>query len=103
MSLWLSKDELIEATGYKRHAKQCIELARLGLRFMVRHDGFPLVERWQFEQGGKDDLNRLPRAPMEPNWDAVRQFSSRRGGNNSTAQSRVDRIARAVRLGTRVK
>lgn len=49
MSLHLNQDELVERTGYKQHAKQCEELARQGIKFTVRHDGFPLVLRSQFE------------------------------------------------------
>jgi hypothetical protein len=49
MSLHLSQDELIERTGYKQHPKQCKELARQGLKFTVRADGFPLVLRSQLE------------------------------------------------------
>lgn len=49
MSLWLSEEELIERTGFKQKAKQCLELARQRVRFTVRADGFPLVDRSQFD------------------------------------------------------
>jgi Domain of unknown function (DUF4224) len=50
MSLWLSKEELIELTGYKRAGRQKLALGQMGLKFRIRPlDGFPLVDRWQFE------------------------------------------------------
>lgn len=50
MSLWLTPEELIELTGYKRRSAQRQALAQMNLRFMSRPiDGFPLVPRWQFE------------------------------------------------------
>ena len=50
MSLWLSKEELIELTGYKTASRQKLALAKMGLQFRSRPlDGFPLVDRWQFE------------------------------------------------------
>lgn len=66
MSLWLSDDEVADLTGKRQRRKQCDELARLGVKFRVRGDGFPLVERWQFE--GQPVAKRR----REPNWDAVR-------------------------------
>lgn len=46
MSLWLSADELVEFTGYKRRELQCRALAQLGVAFKARpSDGFPLVLR----------------------------------------------------------
>ena len=51
MSLWLSKEELIELTGYKRAGRQKLALGQMGLKFRIRPlDGFPLVDRWQFEE-----------------------------------------------------
>ena len=36
-------------TGFKNRKKQCAELARQGVKFTVRWDGFPLVLLSQFE------------------------------------------------------
>jgi hypothetical protein len=70
MSLWLSKEELIELTGYKRASRQKLALGRMGLKFRSRPlDGFPLVDRWQFEA----EILR-PRVKMwrqEPDWDLI--------------------------------
>lgn len=50
MSLWLTEDELIELTGYKTKRKQREALGALRVAFRVRpQDGFPLVDRSQFE------------------------------------------------------
>jgi hypothetical protein len=63
MSLWLDDDELTMRTGYKQNRKRCEELARQRVRFTTRRDGFPLVERSQFElMAGK--------AKREPNFGA---------------------------------
>ena len=83
MSLWLTKEELIERTGYKRHSAQCRELARQGMQFTVRHDGFPLVDRWQFEQRSEPEAlpKRAPRLRFDDskdfNWDALRPSPKR--------------------------
>lgn len=46
MSLYLSKDELTEMTGYKQRSRIIDALARMGVDFKLRaRDGFPLVER----------------------------------------------------------
>lgn len=49
MSLWLTPAELFERTGKRQKRKQCEELARQGVRFTTRADGFPLVDRYQPE------------------------------------------------------
>ena len=70
MSLWLSKEELIELTGYKRAARQKLALGQMGLKFRSRPlDGFPLVDRWQFE--GETVKPRAKMWRQEPNWDAI--------------------------------
>jgi hypothetical protein len=70
MSLWLSKEELTELTGYKTASRQKLALGQMGLKFRSRPlDGFPLVDRWQFE----GEMVR-PRSKMwrhEPDWDAI--------------------------------
>ena len=70
MSLWLSKEELIELTGYKRAGRQRLALDQMGLKFRSRPvDGFPLVDRWQFE--GEIVRPRRKMGRQQPNWDAV--------------------------------
>lgn len=67
MSIWLNDDELVELTGYKQREKQKRAIAELGLRFRTRPaDGFPLVDRAQFESG----LTGKP-ARREPNWSST--------------------------------
>lgn len=65
MSLWLSPEELVERTGFRTSKRQCLELARQGVRFTIRHDGFPLVERYQFET-----LTR-GKGKREPDWSTI--------------------------------
>ena len=46
MTLYLSKDELTEMTGYRQRSRIVEALARMGVPFKLRaRDGFPLVER----------------------------------------------------------
>ena len=74
--LWLNDDELIELTGYRRRDKQRVALAQMGVKFRSRpSDGFPLVERWQFEGDGK--LMRKERR-TEPNWGALEKLGNQR-------------------------
>jgi hypothetical protein len=69
VSLWLTPEELQTLTGRKRPKDQVQALADMvGVRFRVRADGFPLVERWQFE----GPLTKAPKR-REPDFDAVRR------------------------------
>jgi Domain of unknown function (DUF4224) len=69
MSLWLSKEEVIELTGYKTVSRQKLALDRMGVTFRSRPlDGFPLVDRWQFE--GEIVRPRRGLWRHELNWDA---------------------------------
>lgn len=66
MSLWLNDDEITELTGYKLREPRCKALAELGVSFKRRPaDGFPLVERAQF------DGSQKPQRKKEPNWAAA--------------------------------
>ena len=66
MGLWLSQEELIQLTGYRRHSKQILVLAKLKIEFRCRpDDGFPLVNRAQFERAQGYNRRRAP------NWAAL--------------------------------
>lgn len=65
MSPWLSQAELIELTGYRWHSKQVLALDKMGVKKRVREDGFPLVERAQFERATGYNRRRTP------NWAAI--------------------------------
>lgn len=67
MSLWLTREELETRTGYKRLSKMRIELARQGVKFTTRRDGFPLVDRALFEVPPAKSAQR-----KEPNFAALR-------------------------------
>lgn len=68
MSLWLTPEEIEFRTGKKWRKLQCAELARQGVKFKVRWDGFPLVDRAQFE--GQPE--QKPSRRKEPNYAAWR-------------------------------
>lgn len=71
MGLWLTKDELVELTGYKTNRKQKLALAQMSLKFISRpSDGFPLVYRWQFE--GEIIRPQARTRRTEPNFAAIR-------------------------------
>jgi len=75
VSLWLSKEELIELTGYKTARRQKLALDHLGVKFRSRPlDGFPLVDRWQFE--GEIIRPRGGLRHQEPTWDGINQSLS---------------------------
>lgn len=69
MSLWLTPAELVELTGFKQRGKQRLELARQGLKFTVRSDGFPLVDRSLFQASG-ERLTKNQRR-REPNFTVI--------------------------------
>lgn len=72
MSLWLTKEELAELTGYRCQRRQKTALGKMRIPFISRDaDGFPLVQRSQFEshpvlqsrpQRREPNLNFLRRA-----------------------------------------
>ena len=79
MSLWLSKEEVVELTGYKNGTKQKLALGQMGIKFRSRaSDGFPMVDRWQFE--GEIIRPAAKQRRQEPNWDAIRPASQKPGG-----------------------
>ena len=66
MSLWLTMEELKVRTNRKRKSDICAELARQKVEFTVRWDGFPLVDRAQFEGAQVKPTRR-----KEPKWSAI--------------------------------
>jgi hypothetical protein len=71
MSLWLTQEELVELTGYKNRKKQRSALEQMGLIFRSRPlDGFPLVDRWQFEG---DTMRPTTRRRPEPNLQWIKR------------------------------
>lgn len=67
MSLWLDEKEIVQLTGYRRRQKQYHELARQGVEFRARADGFPLVKRAQFE-----NFTAPKKLRREPDFSAIR-------------------------------
>lgn len=60
--MFLSRDELIELTGFKQPSKQANWLQRQGIRYYVNHLNKPVVT--------KDALIQTQAATVEPNWSA---------------------------------
>lgn len=49
MSLWLTRDDIVELTGYKQPSRWPRALARMNIKYVLRDaDGFPMVARSQF-------------------------------------------------------
>lgn len=70
MSLWLTPDELAELTGYRHKNSQKKALGKMGIHFVSRAmDGFPMVQRGQFEGRAEDKPTRR----REPKLDWLKQ------------------------------
>lgn len=61
MSLWLTDDEVTELTGLKQNPRRVKALAEMTpkVTFRVRSDGFPLVDRSQFESHPKMHKSKI--------------------------------------------
>lgn len=66
----LSFEELCILTGRRRYSAQARALARMGISYRLRPDGFPIVSRAHFEQSMGAATSRPERA-VEPNWSAL--------------------------------
>ena len=60
----LTADELRDLTGYRRPFEQRRELSRMGIKFLTRADGKPVVASSALEQA-----HSVP--PGAPNFDAL--------------------------------
>jgi len=69
--LVLSHVELQAITGRNRYRAQARILARLGITYRLRPDGFPLVSRAHFEAIMGPDTPSPDRKAEEPNWSAL--------------------------------
>jgi len=71
MSPWLTEDEIVELTGYKRQSLQIKALANMGVRFRGRErDGFPIVDRAQFD-GAKPGSKPGAKRRNEPDFSSL--------------------------------
>ncbi len=68
--LILSQDEIGVLTGRHRYRAQARALARMGISYKLRPDGFPIVSRVHFEQVMGASMPRAERA-TEPNWSVL--------------------------------
>lgn len=62
--MFLTRDQLIELTGYKRAPEQRRELSRMGIRHWVRIDGKPVVDDSALSQPPSEGVST-------PNWGAL--------------------------------
>ncbi len=65
----LTPREVAEITGKQRYRAQARSLARMGVQFLVRPDGRPIVSRLAFENAMGNDATHLIEA--EPNFGAL--------------------------------
>lgn len=70
-SLVLSHEELCAITGRSRYRAQARALARTGISYRLRPDGFPLVSRTHFEAIMGSDTGNPALSTIEPNWSAL--------------------------------
>ena len=70
--MFLTKEELVELTGYKSRKKQMQWLAQNDIKFLVSGIGEPKVLKSAIEEllGAGESGKRL-RKRVEPNWDAI--------------------------------
>lgn len=61
-TLFLTEDELVELTGFKRAAKQVDHLKRQRIPFHTNKAGHPRVARAVLEGG------RVPQKTIKPSW-----------------------------------
>ena len=65
MTLWLTEEELVELTGYRKKKLQREALASMSVPFRSRPgDGFPLVLRSTLEPLTKPQRRREPRLDL---------------------------------------
>lgn len=69
-SVVLTGVELRQITGLSRYRAQARALARMGISYRLRPDGFPLVSRVHFEEIMGTEHSRA-RAEPKPNWSAL--------------------------------
>ncbi len=64
--MFLTSNEIQSLTRKSRFRAQARELARMGVRFIVRHDGSPVVTKLALDNAISDDSRRKPDA--EPDF-----------------------------------
>lgn len=69
--LILSHTELCAVTGFSRYRAQARALARMGISYRLRPDGFPIVSRAYFEQSMGSDAPVTSQHITEPDWSAM--------------------------------
>jgi len=70
VALVLTHEEIRTLTGRSRYRAQARALARIGISYRLRPDGFPLVSRAHFEQSMGAASPTVER-PTQPDWSAL--------------------------------
>lgn len=60
MNLFLEQIDLVQLTGYSRKAKQCIQLRRMNIPFLINARGEPLVT--------VSYINGIKTEPVKTGW-----------------------------------
>lgn len=70
--IFLTSEELVELTGFRRSSSQKNALRMMGVNFLIRPDGSLVVSRRNVEEllGARQERVKSTRA-TEPNWDAM--------------------------------
>ncbi len=72
----LTNAEIIEITGKSRYRAQAMALARMGVPYLIRPDGRPIVSRIAFERVvGDDDARQIEE--VSPNFGALDAASTK--------------------------
>lgn len=77
MSLFLTPEELVELTGYRRRSSQMQALRYMGIEFRQRPDATIVVLRQHVEQilGSAPKAKHEPKR-VEPNWAALEAWNN---------------------------
>lgn len=73
LSNFLSKDDLIDLTGFQQKKSQISELRRRGIVHQIRADGFPLVLNNHIQKlfdGAVESSTKIQKS-QTPNWGAL--------------------------------
>jgi hypothetical protein len=69
-SLFLTKKEVVDLTGYTQPKRQAAQLLRMGIRFFIKAGGHPVVTRVAVEGRPKPVAEGpRPTKSQELNWD----------------------------------
>lgn len=71
VALILDPEEIRALTGRRRYRAQARALARMGISYRLRPDGFPIVSRTHFEAIMSADTSTSSQRTTQPDWSAM--------------------------------